>query len=453
MTAYEVKPDPVPATTGALATAEIATILARLDPAALQDAGAAQTQLGHELATMAAHLAQEAGTLAQNWSGVAARTALAQLQRLHQQTATLATQATRTGAVLTWLGTQVVPALNRPATPAQARQFLTRLTTDLIQADASLPALIGSTSPGVTTRPGVTSPGVTTSTISTTSHSRPVILISTTSHSGQVSPIGTPLTPGPAHPASQVSSLQSAAPVPHPAPATPTAPAAVGPAPVAAQGPAPTPGPIVLADVPPATGTAASNETATATPATSEVTSGTVPAIIDVAPGTFATTATPATSTAPSKDHSTNPRDLGHDSQSQPSSTAASPGPPATPTSAAVPSTHAATASALPNFPATPAAPAPQVSTSAPAPTARPLPELPTLDSDLSGGALPLPPQPVITPTAMSAPAPVPHSFLPPAVGVPAPPTQQRHRESWATDGPNPWGLPADCVPPLIEGP
>ena len=141
MTTYEVKLDPVPATTGALTTAEITAILARLDGAALQDAGAAHTQLGRELSTMAAHLAQEAGTLAQNWSGVAARTALAQLQRLHQQTATLATQVTRTGAVLTWLGTQVLPALNHPATPTQARQFLTHLTTALTQADNSLPTI------------------------------------------------------------------------------------------------------------------------------------------------------------------------------------------------------------------------------------------------------------------------------------------------------------------------
>ena len=161
LTSYEVKPDPVPATTGALTTAEIVTILARLDGPALQDAGAAQTQLGRELSTMAAHLAQEAGTLAQNWSGVAARTALAQLQRLHQQTATLATQVTRTGAVLTWLGTQVLPALNHPATPTQARQFLTHLTAALTQADNSLPTITpakGTTSPGVTSRHPVPTP-------------------------------------------------------------------------------------------------------------------------------------------------------------------------------------------------------------------------------------------------------------------------------------------------------
>jgi hypothetical protein len=452
MTTYEVTPDPVPATTGTLTTAEITTILARLDGAALQDAGAAQTQLGRELSTLAAHLAQEAGTLAQNWSGVAARTALAQLQRLHQQTATLATQVTRTGAVLTWLGTQVLPALNHPATPTQARQFLTHLTTALVQADKSLPALIGSTSPGVTISPGVsTSPGVTNSpgvTIRTTSiisHSKPVILTSTTSQSGQVSPIGTPLTPGPTHPASQVSSLQSAAPVPNPAPITQTAPTPASPAPVAAAGPAPAPGPIALANVPPTTSTtaAAPSESTPATPA-SEVTPDAVPAATDVTPDASTTPKTPVTSTTSTtaaKGHTTNPRDPGDDRQAQPPLTT-------------VPNPHVAATSGLPGLPGAPAAtPAPDVTTSGPPVSARPLPELPTLDSDLSGGALPLPPQPVIPPaiTPVSG-ASGPHGFLPPPAGVPTPPTQQRHRESWATDDRNPWALPADCVPPLIEG-
>ena len=231
---------------------------------------------------MAAHLAQEAGTLAQNWSGVAARTALAQLQRLHQQTATLATQVTRTGAVLTWLGTQVLPALNHPATPTQARQFLTHLTTALTQADNSLPTITaakGTTSPGVTSRhPVPTPPGrsgisITRRPASTTnpaglahtSHSSPLSLVSITSHSGQGSPAGTPLMSGSTHPAAPISSLQSA-PVPTPAA---TAPATAGPAPAAAPGPAPTPGPIALTPVPPTPGSttaAASSESATATP-------------------------------------------------------------------------------------------------------------------------------------------------------------------------------------------
>jgi hypothetical protein len=405
MTTYEVKPDPVPAATGALTTAEVTTILARLDGAALQTAGAAQTQLGRELATMAAHLAQEAGTLTQNWSGVAARTALAQLQRLHQQTATLATQTTRTGAVLTWLGTQVLPALNHPATPTQARQFLTHLTTALIQADTSLPAQIG----------GTTSPA---------------------SHSDQGNPTGTPLISGLKHPASQVSSLQSAAPVPNAAStAATTAPLAPSPAPSSA--PTPVPSPIALANVSPATGTtAASSETPTANQATSEASPDALPATADVAPGTLAIPVTPAISTTATRGRTTSPRDPDDHRQAQP-----------------LPATTPNT-SALPGVPSSPvAAPAPKVSTSSPALTARPLPELPTLDSGLSGGALPLPPQPVTTPaiTPVSG-APAIPSFLPPAAGVPTPPNQERHRQSWATEDRNPWALPTDCVSPLIEG-
>ncbi|MGD0560491.1 MAG: hypothetical protein ABSA93_36680, partial [Streptosporangiaceae bacterium] len=104
-------------------------------------------------------------------------------------------------------------------------------------------------------------------------------------------------------------------------------------------------------------------------------------------------------------------------------------------------------------------APAPGLTAGTPPLSAQPLPELPTLDSGLSGGALPLPVQPASTAAIPSAgaapgiPAPATSGFLPPASSAVTPPTQERHRESWATEDRNPWGLPADCVPPLIEGP
>ena len=144
MTAHEVTPAHVPPYPGAgLPAAEVARILHRLDPAALQEAGAAHTALGRELDTMAAQLTQESRTLAQHWSGTAARRALAQFQRLHTQTATLAAQAGRTGAVLTWLGTQVVPAFRGPAGAGQAQQYLTGLSTALVRANGALPPEIG----------------------------------------------------------------------------------------------------------------------------------------------------------------------------------------------------------------------------------------------------------------------------------------------------------------------
>ena len=408
MTAYQVKPEPVPATTAGLTTAEITSIVTKLDPAALQDAGAAHSQLGRELNSVAAHLAQEAGTLAQNWSGVAARTALAQLQRLHQQTATLASQAAQTGAVLTRLGTQVLPAFQHPADPAQARQYLTQLTADLIRADAALPTHIGTPSAS-TSRPTIpaSSPSQTASTHTSTNFStintkrtvsRPSPL--STSRSSQGNPAGTPLS-GPAHPTSPVSSLQSAAPVPNPSPASGTT-ASLTPSPAPA--PTPVPSPVTLASVPPGTST------------------------------TTATTPDPAATTN--------------------TDTAATPETQATPAASAATDAEAS----LPL--------ASKVSTGTPSHTgdsghvddreAQPSP-----DSGLSGGALSVPVQPsgATAVHAISAipvtPAPVTqsrHSFLPPVACVGTPPGQERHRQSWVTEDRNLWGLPADCVPPLIQG-
>ncbi|HEY6501525.1 MAG TPA: hypothetical protein VIZ20_18995, partial [Streptosporangiaceae bacterium] len=79
-------------------------------------------------------------------------------------------------------------------------------------------------------------------------------------------------------------------------------------------------------------------------------------------------------------------------------------------------------------------------------------------DSGLSGGALPL--QPATGPPSpaalAAAPAQASHNTpgaLPMAGGVSSQSDHERHRESWAPEDRNPWGLPDTCVPPLIEGP
>jgi uncharacterized protein YukE len=224
MTLHEVKPSPVPAGAGPLTAPEIAAILTRLDPAALAVAGAAHTRLGEELGAVAAHLAQEASTLTAHWSGAAADAALAQFQRLHRQAATLAAQASQTGAALTWLGTQLRPAFQHPADPAQARAYLTQLTTDLVRADASLPDHLGTAD---SQGPGGTPIHPTTPAQSTT-------LTQTTSTT-------TPRSP--------VSRLQAVTPTPAPTPEAATP--ASGPAPLAAPAPSPMPGPVLLAGAPP----------------------------------------------------------------------------------------------------------------------------------------------------------------------------------------------------------
>ena len=74
---YPVKSSSVQPFDGAgMTTAQIMTILHRLDPGAVAEAGAAYTNLGDVLGTMAAALARHAQTLAQNWTGTAARTAM-----------------------------------------------------------------------------------------------------------------------------------------------------------------------------------------------------------------------------------------------------------------------------------------------------------------------------------------------------------------------------------------
>jgi hypothetical protein len=380
LTTYEVKPDPVPAMTGALTTVEVHRILAGLDPAALQDAGAAHTQLGRELGTVAAHLAQEAGTLADNWSGPAARTALTQFQRLHEQTAALATQATQTGTVLTWLGTQVVPALQHPADPAQAHDYLTQLTADLIRADTSLPSHIGS--PGITGVPASTRPPVSTRLPVNAGLSSPTPHVSSTH---PVSP-KTPASPTSAtHHTTTVSSLQSAAPTPAPGAsmANTTSSSAPAPTPPAGSATSPAPTPVALAGAPPASPASSAPSNPATTPVAADV-----PAEAD--------TSTDYLPLAPSILTGTTTSGSSQDAKDKGSQQA--------PT--------AQTASATTQ----------QAS----------------------------PPLPAHTTTAATTPG--NGQFLPSNPGVITPRTQERHRDSWTPEDRNLWGLPADCVPPVIAG-
>ena len=106
-----------------MTTAEIMTILHRLDPGAVAAAGAAHTEPGRRARRMAASLTRHAQTLAQSWTGTAARTAMTRFQQLHDQTSALATQAAQTGSVLTWLGTQVLPKFQQLQTPGTVSRW------------------------------------------------------------------------------------------------------------------------------------------------------------------------------------------------------------------------------------------------------------------------------------------------------------------------------------------
>ena len=100
-----------------MTTAQIMNILHSVDPGAAAAAGAAHTNLGEALAATAASLTRHAQTLAQNWTGTAAQTAMTRFQRLHNQTSALAAQAAQSGSVLTWLGTQVLPKFQQLQIP------------------------------------------------------------------------------------------------------------------------------------------------------------------------------------------------------------------------------------------------------------------------------------------------------------------------------------------------
>ncbi|HEX4255908.1 MAG TPA: hypothetical protein VH089_12505 [Streptosporangiaceae bacterium] len=390
MTGYEVTTAHVPAYAGAgLPAAEVARILHGLNPAALQEAGAAHTALGRELDTMAAQLTQESQTLAQHWSGAAARRAQAQFQQLHTQTATLAAQATRTGSVLTWLGTQVVPAFRDPSDAGQAQQYLTSLSAALVRANGALPPEIGGS--------------------------------------------GT---------------AQLASATPGPAPNSPASPSPANPG---------SPGNLAYGNATP------SNLASLSTP-NSPIQPGS-----PTAPGDLATTTGPANlmSTSTTSGSPANP--TGPGSPASPATTVgpAQPAPLASRLQSAAPAPSAQPVRTPPE--ATDPAPAPAGVAEAPAPlissvTARPTrakqpaPAGPVdQDSGLSGGALPLqPPADPASPAALAAtPAPATHNTLgalPMAGGVSSQSDHERHRESWAPEDRNPWGLPDICVPPLIEG-
>jgi hypothetical protein len=104
---------------------EVMDILHSLPSGEVAAAGAAHTRLGSTLEQIATRVTQHAHTLAQNWTGSAAQAAMVQFQALHGQTATLAQQATQTGAVLSWLGNEVLPKFKALPDPTPASPMAT----------------------------------------------------------------------------------------------------------------------------------------------------------------------------------------------------------------------------------------------------------------------------------------------------------------------------------------
>jgi hypothetical protein len=109
-----------------MTAAEIMAILHGLPSGEVAAAGATATRLGSTLEQVATRVTQHAHTLAQSWTGSAAQGAMVQFQALHDQTAKLAQQTMQTGAVLSWLGNEVLPRFKALPDPTPA----TPVTTD-----------------------------------------------------------------------------------------------------------------------------------------------------------------------------------------------------------------------------------------------------------------------------------------------------------------------------------
>jgi hypothetical protein len=109
-----------------MTAAGVMEILHGLPSGEVAAAGATATRLGSTLERIATQVTQHAHTLAQNWTGSAAQGAMVQFQALHDQTAKLAQQTMQTGAVLSWLGNEVLPRFKALPDPTPA----TPVTTD-----------------------------------------------------------------------------------------------------------------------------------------------------------------------------------------------------------------------------------------------------------------------------------------------------------------------------------
>ena len=129
-----------------MSAGEIMEILRGLDPGSVAAAGASYSAAGCELEALAERIAQRTRTLAEHWDGIAADAAQAWMRQSREQALSAAAQAKRTGAALTWLGTEVLPAFRslpdpagRPDAHAVASRYLAALEDHLTLAAQALP--------------------------------------------------------------------------------------------------------------------------------------------------------------------------------------------------------------------------------------------------------------------------------------------------------------------------
>jgi hypothetical protein len=123
---------------------EVMDILHSLDAGSVAAAGASYGEAASALEAAAERIAQHTQTLSEHWDGTAADAALASLRLSRERALDAAARATRTGAALTWLGTEVLPEFRslpdpagQPDAHAVASRYLAELNGYLTQAQPS----------------------------------------------------------------------------------------------------------------------------------------------------------------------------------------------------------------------------------------------------------------------------------------------------------------------------
>jgi hypothetical protein len=125
---------------------EVMEILRNLDAGSVAAAGASYGEAASALETLAERIAQHTRTLSEHWDGTAADAALAPLRRSREHALDAAARAKRTGAALTWLGTEVLPVFRSLPDPAGqvdahavASRYLAELNGHLTKVAEALP--------------------------------------------------------------------------------------------------------------------------------------------------------------------------------------------------------------------------------------------------------------------------------------------------------------------------
>src|SRR5260370_1829599 len=107
---YQIKTMAVaPGSASGYTASEIEALFSYLDPQSVADAGKAHTAAAKTLTAIADALVTHAQVLSGTLSGTAAQASINRFQHLHQTATNLAQASAQTGAVLSWLGTTILP--------------------------------------------------------------------------------------------------------------------------------------------------------------------------------------------------------------------------------------------------------------------------------------------------------------------------------------------------------